>query len=209
MPDAEKIHRILVEKGPEPVLELDFENPLQLLVATILAARSTDKKINTLTPHLFDKYPTAADYAAADRETFEQEIRSSGFYRNKAKAVMGMAQKIVDDFGGEVPDTVDELVELPGVGRKTANIVLGNAFGKPAIGVDAHVARVSERLGLVDSTNPDKVEAALCEQLPEAKWVEFNQAITLHGRYVCTAKRPKCAECILYDECAWEEKPAR
>ncbi|MDX1503808.1 MAG: endonuclease III [Thermoanaerobaculia bacterium] len=209
MPDAEKISRLLLKKHPDPKLELDFTNPLELLVATILAARATDEKINQVTPHLFARYETAADYASADRETFEQEIRSTGFYRNKAKAVMGMAQALVDDFGGEVPASVEEMVKLPGVGRKTANVVLGNAFGQPAIGVDAHVGRVANRLGLTDEKNPDKVEAALKEQLPEKLWTATANALTLHGRYTCTAKKPACGECVLYDECEWEEKPAR
>lgn len=196
----------LLAHYPEPKLALHYSNPLELLVAVILSAQCTDARVNEVTGHLFRKYRTAADYAKADPERFEEEIRSTGFYHNKAKSVIGCCRKLVEEFGGKVPDSVEALVTLPGVGRKTANMVLGNAFGKPGIAVDTHVLRVSNRLGIVASDDPEAVEARLMELIPRPQWTAFTNAMILHGRETCTAKAPKCLQCILYAECGWPQK---
>src|SRR5262245_33921143 len=160
-PDARKVTELLLRRYPNPRTALRFSTPLELLVATILSAQCTDARVNEVTKTLFQKYRRAADYANADQATFQQEIRSTGFYRNKAKTVIACAKKLVGDFGGEVPDKLEQLVTLPGVGRKTANVVLGNAFGRQAIAVDTHVMRVANRLGLVRSEDADEIEMAL------------------------------------------------
>jgi endonuclease-3 len=204
--DARKITKLLLGKYPHPKIALFFSNPLELLVATILSARCTDIKVNQVTKDLFKKYKTAENYARADIETFEQEIKPTGFYRNKAKMVIGCCKKILENYGGKVPDTLDKLTTLPGVGRKTANVVLGSAFGKQTLAVDTHVLRVSNRLGIAHSDNPDKVEEELVRQIPNDVLTRFNLALILHGRETCTAMNPKCAECVLYKECEWPEK---
>jgi endonuclease III len=206
MPEVMKVVAKLRQKYPAPKLALNFSNPLELLIAVILSAQCTDARVNEVTKTLFKNYRTAKDYAQADLPTFEQEIRPTGFYRNKAKSVIGCARKLVAEFGGEVPRTIEEMIRLPGVGRKTANMVLGNAFKKPRIAVDTHVLRVANRVGLVHSTDPDAVEYELMRQLPRAEWTTFSNAMILHGRETCTAKKPKCWECVLYDECEWPEK---
>jgi endonuclease-3 len=206
MTAAEKITRRLLERYPDPKIALRFSNPLELLVAVILSAQCTDARVNAVTTDLFRKYRMAADYAAADRATFEQEIKSTGFYRNKAKTVIACGKRLVEAFGGKVPETVDALTTLPGVGRKTANMVLGNAFGRQAIAVDTHVLRVTNRLGLVNSKNADKVEAALTAMVPADKLTPFTNAMILHGRETCTARNPRCADCVLNALCAWPEK---
>lgn len=208
MADAKKIAKLLLTRYPDPKTALIFSNPLELLVATILSARCTDVKVNEVTPGLFRKYKTAGDYAAADIRTFESEIRPTGFYKNKAKMIINCCKKIVSDFNGKVPDTLEELTTLPGVGRKTANVVLGSAFNKQAIAVDTHVLRISNRLGIAHSDNPDKVEVALTSQLPEKVLTAFNLAMILHGRETCTAAKPKCPACVLFRECEWPDKPA-
>jgi endonuclease-3 len=205
--DAKKITKLLLKKYPRPQIALRFSSPLELLIATILSARCTDVKVNEVTKILFKKYKRAEDYARADQKIFEQEIKSTGFYRNKAKMIIECCKKIIKDFDGKVPETIEKLTTLPGVGRKTANVVLGSAFGKQAIAVDTHVLRVSNRLGIAHSSDPDKVEEELCRQLPENLLTQFNLALILHGRETCTAMRPKCAECVLYKECDWPEKP--
>jgi endonuclease-3 len=207
MADAKKITKLLLGKYPHPKIALNFSNPLELLVATILSARCTDVKVNEVTKNLFRKYKTAGDYARADIKTFEQEIKPTGFYRNKAKMVIECCNKIIKDFSGKVPDTLDKLTTLPGVGRKTANVVLGSAFGKQTLAVDTHVLRVSNRLGIAHSSDPDKVEKELVTQLPEKTLTSFNLALILHGRETCTAIKPKCPVCVLYEECEWPEKP--
>ncbi len=207
MADAKKITKLLLGKYPHPKIALNFSSPLELLVATILSARCTDVKVNEVTKNLFRKYKTAGDYARADIKTFEQEIKPTGFYRNKAKMVIECCNKIIKDFNGKVPDTLDKLTTLPGVGRKTANVVLGSAFGKQTLAVDTHVLRVSNRLGIAHSSDPDKVEKELVAQLPEKTLTSFNLALILHGREICTAMKPKCPVCILYGECEWPEKP--
>jgi endonuclease III len=206
MPEVMKVVAKLRQKYPAPKLALNFSNPLELLIAVILSAQCTDARVNEVTKTLFKNYRTAQDYAQADLPTFEQEIRPTGFYRNKAKSVIGCARKLVAEFGGEVPRTIEEMIRLPEVGRKTANMVLGNAFKKPRIAVDTHVLRVANRVGLVHSTDPDAVEYELMRQLPRAEWTTFSNAMILHGRETCTAKKPKCGECVLYDECEWPEK---
>lgn len=209
MADAARITTLLLKKYPEPRLALHFSNPLELLVAVILSAQCTDARVNEVTKSLFRKYRTAHDYATADAATFEEEIRPTGFYKNKAKLVMGCCKKLVEQFEGQVPETVEELVTLPGVGRKTANMVLGNAFGTPGIAVDTHVLRVSNRLGLVHSDDAEEVEQRLMKLLPRASWVSFTNAMILHGRETCVARKPRCGECALYDKCEWPEKGAK
>ncbi len=206
MADAGKILRLLLKKYPDPGIALDFSNPLELLVATILSAQCTDKRVNEVTRQLFRKYKSAHDYAVADIEVFEQEIKPTGFYKNKARQVINCCKALVEKYNGKVPDSLEALTELPGVGRKTANVVLGSAFGKQAIAVDTHVLRVSNRLGLVHSDNPEKVEEELMKQIPKDEWTRFTLAMILHGRETCKAKRPECSKCILFDECEWQEK---
>jgi endonuclease-3 len=208
MPDAKKIVALLLKRYPQPKIALDFSTPLELLVAVILSAQCTDARVNAVTKSLFAKYRRAEDYASADLATFEREIRSTGFYRNKAKTVIACGQRLVRDFRGKVPSTIDELTTLPGVGRKTANMVLGNAFGQQAIAVDTHVLRVANRLGLARSDDPDKVEAALAAQVPAGKQTAFTNAMILHGRETCAARRPNCGGCVLSKLCEWPDKPA-
>ncbi len=192
----------LHELYPDADCELRHSNALELLVATILSAQCTDERVNKVTLTLFEKYPTAADYAAADVEVFEQEIRPTGFYRNKAKLVLGAAQRIVEAYGAEVPDSMEELLTLPGVARKTANLVLGTAFGVPSgVVVDTHVRRLSQRLGLSAQKNPDKIEQDLIAKLPREEWIFMGYAVILHGRRVCKAKKPQCDDCGLAEIC--------
>jgi endonuclease III len=181
---------------------LDWENPLELLVATILSAQTTDVRVNAVTPNLFAKYPTAADYAAADPTELEEDIRPTGFFRNKAKSLRGMAGALVEDHGGEVPRTMGELVALPGVGRKTANVVLGNAFGiDEGVVVDTHVRRLSNRLGFTTENDPEKIEKDLMQAVPKRDWTVFSHLLILHGRSVCKARKPACGDCIVNDLC--------
>jgi endonuclease-3 len=206
--DAKKIAKLLLRKYPHPKIALNFSNPLELLVATILSARCTDVKVNEVTKGLFKKYRKASDYAGADTKTFETEIRPTGFYKNKAKMVIMCCKKLVEDFGGKVPDTLEELTILPGVGRKTANVVLGSAFGRQAMAVDTHVLRVANRLGIAHSDKPDAVEDELVQQVPGNILTTFNLALILHGRETCTATKPGCLRCVLYKECDWPDKTA-
>jgi len=206
MADAGQITALLLKKYPAPKLALHYRNPLELLVAVILSAQCTDARVNEVTAALFKKYKKARDYAAADPAVLEEEIRSTGFYKNKTKSVIACCKKLVADFHGEVPRTLEELTALPGVGRKTANMVLGNAFGVPAISVDTHVLRVSNRLGLAHSDDPEKVEAALMRQVAQDKWTAFGNAMILHGRETCVARKPHCPECVLRMVCEWPDK---
>jgi endonuclease-3 len=208
MADAKKIAKLLLKKYPNPKIALNFSNPLELLVATILSARCTDVKVNEVTKDLFNKYRKAGDYAKAYTKTFEAEIKPTGFYKNKSKMVIECCKKLVTDFDGSVPDTLDELTTLSGVGRKTANVVLGSAFGRQAIAVDTHVLRVANRLGIAHSNKPDTVEGELVQQVPEKILTSFNLAIIIHGRETCTATKPRCSQCVLYKECEWPEKVA-
>jgi endonuclease-3 len=206
--DAKKIAKLLLRKYPHPKIALNFSNPLELLVATILSARCTDVKVNEVTKGLFKKYRKASDYAGADTKTFETEIKPTGFYKNKAKMVITCCKKLVADFGGKVPDILEELTTLPGVGRKTANVVLGSAFGRQAMAVDTHVLRVANRLGIARSDKPDAVEDKLVQQIPGNILTTFNLALILHGRETCTAAKPGCSRCVLYKECDWPDKTA-
>src|SRR5512139_1131722 len=206
MADARQITALLLKHYPEPQLALHYRNPLELLIAVILSAQCTDARVNEVTAALFRKYRKAQDYATADPDVLEEEIRSTGFYRNKTRSVIACCRKLVADFHGEVPQTLEELTTLPGVGRKTANMVLGNAFGVQAIAVDTHVLRVSNRLGLVRSDDPEKVEEALMRQVAQDKWTVFGNAMILHGRETCIARKPHCPECALRAVCEWPDK---
>ena len=187
---------------PEARTALYWSNPLELLVATILSAQTTDVRVNAVTPNLFAKYPTAADYAGADPTELEEDIRPTGFFRNKAKSLRGMARALADDHGGEVPRTMDELVALPGVGRKTANVVLGNAFGiDEGVVVDTHVRRLSNRLGFTTQNDPEKIERDLMQTVPNRDWTLFSHLLILHGRSVCKARKPACVDCVVNDLC--------
>lgn len=206
MADAGKITALLLEKYPEPGLALHYENPLELLIAVILSAQCTDARVNQVTAILFKKYRKAEDYAAADPAVLEQALRPTGFYRNKTRSVMACCKRLVADFHGEVPHTLEQLMSLPGVGRKSASMVLGNAFGVPAIAVDTHVLRVSNRLGFAHSDDPRKVEEALMHQVKQDKWTAFGNALILHGRETCVARKPHCPACALRAVCEWPYK---
>jgi uracil-DNA glycosylase len=192
----------LREKYPDARYELEWTTPLDLLVATILAAQCTDERVNRVTRSLFPKYPNAAAYANVTLEELEEDVKPTGFYRNKAKAIKACCRALVDRFGGEVPRSIDEMVTLPGVARKTANVVLNTAFNIPSgVIVDTHVARVSQRLGLTRHEKPEDIEAALMKSVPRDAWTFFGPAMVLHGRYTCVARGPKCGECVLEDVC--------
>lgn len=192
----------LKREFPDAKCALDHTSPLELLVATILSAQCTDARVNMVTPVLFAKYRSAADYAAADPAVFEREIQSTGFFRNKTKSILGMARALEEHHGGQVPDTMEALVALPGVGRKTANVVLGNAFGKnEGIVVDTHVGRISGLLKLTKETNPEKIERDLTALVPRRDWTIFSHLLILHGRKTCIARRPKCERCRINDLC--------
>ena len=193
--------RALAEAYPDADTELHFDTPLELLVATVLSAQSTDQRVNAVTPALFARYPDAAAYAAADRAELEGMIQTIGLYRSKAASIQGLAQAICDRHGGEVPTTLDELVALPGVGRKTANVVLGNAFGVPGITVDTHVGRLARRFGWTSQTAPVKVEADLMRLFPESEWTDLSHRMILHGRRICHARKPACDSCPLASMC--------
>jgi endonuclease-3 len=198
---AVKILDILQKEYPDARVTLEFKDPLQLLIATILAAQCTDERVNQVTKDLFKKYRKASDYAGADLRTLEGEIRSTGFFRNKAKSILGCGQALVQKFNGQVPRTLEELTTLPGVGRKTANIILGNAFGQQAIAVDTHVKRVTHRLGWAKSDDPDKIEFELMEVIPQDRWTLACHQIVFHGRRVCMAKNPQCSTCQVAKFC--------
>lgn len=193
--------RLLAQAYPDADTELDFSTPLELLVATVLSAQSTDVRVNAVTPGLFARYRDAAAYAAADRAELESYIQSIGLYRSKAASIQGLAQAICERHGGEVPGTLEELVALPGVGRKTANVVLGNAFGVPGITVDTHVGRLARRFGWTEETVPEKVEVDLMEIFPPAEWTDLSHRMILHGRRVCHARSPACDACPLAALC--------
>jgi endonuclease-3 len=182
-------------------LALEYSTPLELLVALILAAQCTDERVNQVTRSLFKKYREAADYESAAQEVLENEIRSTGFYRNKAKAIRSCNRQLVERFGGKVPDGVEDLVSLPGVGRKTANIIIGNAFGRPAIGVDTHVKRLARCMGFSGEEDPDRIERDLCKLVPQKNWVRFCHLLQFHGRRICIARKPRCDSCPCADIC--------
>ena len=203
---ARKIIRALKRAYPDAKIALDFSNPLELLVATILSAQCTDERVNLVTPALFVKYTSARDWAKADLATLERLVHSTGFFRAKARAIVGMAQALVERHGGEVPQTRDALTALPGVGLKTANVILGNAFGQQAIAVDTHVFRVSQRLGLARSEDADAVHDQLVDTLPRKEWTLATHLLTTHGRRTCTARKPACPACPVRALCPWPDK---
>ena len=198
---ARRIDRILAETYPDAHCELDYSSPLELLVATILSAQCTDKRVNTVTPVLFAKYRTAADYAAADQAELEEIIRPTGFYRAKASNIIAMAQALCERHHGEVPDRLEDLVRLPGVGRKTANVVLGNAFGIPGITVDTHFQRLARRFGWTKETDPVKIEHEVDELFPKSSWTMLSHRLIWHGRRICHARRPACGACPIATLC--------
>ena len=198
---AEIVKRLKVKYPADPKTALNYKTPLDLLVATILSAQCTDARINIVTKELFKKYKKAEDYASANIETLEQEIKSTGFYHNKAKNVIAMCQALLKDHGGKVPGTMDELVKLPGVGRKTANLILGIVYGVPGIVCDTHVIRVSGRLGLTANKDPEKIEYDLYEVIPKDDWIPFSNRLIMHGRETCTARKPDCPACVLNNIC--------
>ncbi len=198
---ARRIERELAVMYPDVHTELNFSTPLELLVATILSAQTTDKRVNLVTPTLFARYPTAADYAGADRDEMEKIIQSTGFYRAKTNSLIGLGQAVCERFGGEVPAKLKDLVTLPGVGRKTANVVLGNAFGIPGITVDTHFGRLARRFHWTTDTDPVKVEAEVAALIPRKGWTDLSQRMIWHGRRVCHARRPACGACGLARLC--------
>jgi endonuclease-3 len=194
---ARRINRELAELYPDAHCELDFTSPLELAVATILSAQCTDKRVNETTPALFKKYPSAADYAAADRADVEELIRSTGFFRNKTSSLIGLGQALVERHDGVLPHTMDELVKLPGIGRKTANVILGNAFDTPGLTVDTHFGRLVRRWGWTEETDPVKVESVVAKLLPKSEWTLFSHRAIFHGRRVCHSRKPACGACTL------------
>ena len=205
-PAIKKIIARLDKAHPAAKLDLDFANPLELLVALILAAQARDDLVNQVTEQLFRTHETAADYAQAPLAELEKQIRRINFYRKKSKSIQKCCNEIVERFGGKVPDQLDKLLTLPGVGRKTANIVLGNAFGRDTIGVDTHVMRLSQRLGLTKNTNPDKIELDLMPLVPEKQRVRFCHLLQYHGRRVCLAIKPNCPKCAIRSLCPFSGK---
>jgi endonuclease-3 len=198
---ALRIVKTLAHEYPDAQCSLDHRTPLQLLIATILSAQCTDERVNLTTPALFARYPDAKAFAAARQADVEQLIQSTGFFRNKAKNIIACCQQLVTQHGGEVPRRLEDLVLLPGVGRKTANVVLGNAFGVPGMVVDTHVLRLSQRMGLTTETTPEKIEQALMSLLPRTEWVALGHRMIYHGRQVCAARRPRCDRCALQAFC--------
>ena len=192
---ARRILRELAELYPDAHCELDFTNPLELAVATILSAQTTDKRVNEVTPRVFARYRTAADYAAADRATLEDTLRPTGFFRAKTNALIALGQALCERHGGEVPRTLEELIALPGIGRKTANVILANAFAVPGIAVDTHVRRLSRRFGFTEQDDPDRIEADLNALFPRSEWGMVSHRLIWHGRRVCHARKPACGAC--------------
>ena len=206
---VKEIVRILAKEIPDSTIALKFSSPFELLVATILSAQCTDIKVNQVTQDLFKKYSSPKDYAAADLAELEEDIRPTGFYRNKAKSIQRCCQELASRFGGEVPRTLEELVTLPGVGRKTANVILGNAFGIPGITVDTHVQRVSQRIGLTKNDDPVKIEFDLMEIVRKEEWTHFSNLLVWHGRRTCVARKPLCDKCAIAKLCDYGSKQMR
>lgn len=205
--DALTVMDILEKTYPSAKAELVFTNPLELLVATILSAQCTDVRVNKTTPVLFEKYKTAKDYAEADLEELMEIIRPCGFYRTKANHLIGAGRVMEESFQGQVPRTMEEIMTLPGVGRKTANVVLSNAFGVPGIAVDTHVFRVSNRIGLCDTDTPEKTEMALQKIIPKDRWSQSHHVLIFHGRRCCAARKPQCTVCPVSEQCLfWRKK---
>lgn len=203
---AEIILRELKSIYPEATCTLDFKNPLELLIATQLAAQCTDARVNIVTKDLFKKYQSAKDYAGANISELEQDIKSTGFFRNKAKNIKECCIKLLRDYGGKVPDNMEDLLSLPGVGRKTANVILSTVFSKPGVIVDTHCTRLSNRLGLTKSQNPDIIERDLMKILPRSEWANFSHYLVYHGRAICQARKPKCEICSIMPYCAYANK---
>jgi len=193
----------LDRRVPASTPALTYDSPWELAVATILSAQCTDARVNQVTPALFARYPTPAAMAAADSRTVQSLIRPTGFFRAKSRHLIGCARQVVAEHGGRLPDRMEALLRLPGIGRKTANVILGNAFGRPAVIVDTHVRRVSQRLGLSRSDDPDRIERDLAALFPRNEWTRRSQQLLLHGRHVCLARRPRCGDCGLADSCPW------
>ena len=198
---APEVNRRLAQEYPDARCALDYDSPLQLLIATVLSAQCTDERVNSVTPELFARYSEAADYASAQRSDLERILRPLGFQRAKAGHLLGIGEKLVADFQGEVPRTVKELTSLPGVGRKTALVVLGNAFGIPGLTVDTHFGRLMQRLGLTGEKTPVKIERDIAKLVPEEEWTMFSHRVIFHGRQVCHARTPECEACVLRDMC--------
>ena len=214
-PGARTRARLTYERLKEAypaVTELAHEDPFQLLIATILSAQTTDRAVNLVTPELFRRYPTAADLAAADPAVVETLIKPTGFFRAKTRSIIAASRKLMEVFGGEVPNNIDDLVKLPGIGRKTANVILGVGFGVPGFAVDTHVKRLTNRLKLTSSKDPVKIERQVCSIVPKEEWTGLSLRLILHGRRICVARRPRCEQCILNDFCpssSTRPKPAR
>lgn len=208
MKDIPEILRILDQMYPKAKCSLDFKNPLELLVATVLSAQCTDERVNQVTKNLFKKYQTAADYADGPLNELEEAIRPTGFFRNKAKSLKNCGVALVEKYKGEVPNSLEELVELPGIGRKTANVILGTAFNTPGIVVDTHVGRITQRIGLTRQRDPVKIEFDLMELIPREKWTVFSHQLIQHGRKICTARKPKCPDCPLLEHCDHGQRTA-
>lgn len=206
---ALRIVKALRKFRPDAAVELHHRNAWELLVATILSAQCTDERVNRVTPALFRRYRSPTAYAAADQTELETLIKPTGFYKSKARSLIACAKSVAARPEQQVPNTMDELTSLPGVGRKTANVILGNWFGEPAVIVDTHVKRVSGRLGLTTATDPDQIETDLRRLLPPEEWTSGSQQLLLHGRYICLARNPQCDQCPIYHDCPWEGKRAR
>jgi len=203
---AEMVYGRLSERYPDATVTLDYKDPLQLLVATILAAQCTDARVNVVTKDLFKKHKKAADYAAVPRDELAKDIVQCGFFNMKAASIQKTSEILVRDYGGKVPGTMEELVKLPGVGRKTANVILGACFGTPGIIVDTHVRRVSARLGFTNNTEPEKIEQDLMQVVPRDKWTMFSHLLVFHGRNICIARKPNCPICPVNDLCLYPKK---
>lgn len=203
MKKAVEVIKLLEIMYPNAHCELDYTTPFELLIATILSAQCTDKRVNQVTKVLFENYNTPEAIISMGEEKLQEAIKSCGFYNNKSKNILGACQKILNEFGGEVPDTIEDLIKLPGVGKKTANVVGSNAYGIPAIAVDTHVFRVSKRIGIAQGENPDQVEESLMKNLPKKYWILGHHLLIFHGRYQCTARSPKCESCGISKYCTY------
>lgn len=201
--DVDEILDVLENTYPDAQCELIHENPFQLLIATVLSAQTTDKKVNQVTEKLFKKYNTPQAFAALEQQKLEEEIREIGLYKNKAKNIIALCRMLIDEYNGEVPKTMEELIKLPGVGRKTANVVLSNAFGVPAIAVDTHVFRVSNRIGIAESKDVEGTEEQLMKSIPKKRWSKAHHLLIFHGRRTCAARKPKCESCPLAPRCKY------
>lgn len=198
---ALKIAELLEKMYPDAACSLEYKDPLQLMIATILAAQCTDARVNIVTKDLFRKYRNAKEFAAADPEQLEQDIKSTGFYHNKAKNIIAACKMIISDFGGKVPSNMEDLLKLPGVGRKTANLILNDSFGVPGVVIDTHAKRLTNRMGLTDNEDPEKIEYDLMKLLPSEKWGSFCHQLVFHGRALCDARKPRCGECAVLPYC--------